>query len=452
MVNSGFKLGVAVSAVLCCAFALSAGEAPPGPKEAAKPPLVSNVFIDTDLRQALQDIASQVGVIIVPDESVSGLVTCELQDVPLDKALEIVLAGTGFVVKKTPDYYLVCSSDPKSASFALISETRLVKLDYVKAATAAKLLSPGFRECVQADAESNAVCITAPPNLLERIVSDLKLIDQPPRHIMLDARIVVMERTDLLNLGIQWTWPQVRAGTFSSAAYHGGGIRPQWPWGIEIGYTPGATFTNALGLALNLLEQNGQATVLANPQLMVQDGKEAEIKVTTEEYFQIVTSGYYTTAQLEKIESGTTLKITPRIGTGGEITLQMETEVSDAGSRSEDDLPIITRRTAKSTVRIEDGGTAAVAGLMDSRSRLSRSRTPGLGDIPIVGELFRYKDSRKSSRQVAIFVTARLMHQDAPEFAAAQADAQGPAALVGPEFKKALRESLSRLAGGTDTK
>ena len=70
----------------------------------------------------------------------------------------------------------------------------------------------------------------------------------------------------------------------------------------------------------------------------------------------------------------------------------------------------------------------------------------------IVGELFRYKDSRKSSRQVAIFVTARLMHQDAPGAAAAQADVQGAAALVGPEFKKALRESLSRLAGGTDTK
>ena len=410
---------------------------------------MNNIFVDTDLRQALQDVATQIGVTIVLDPTVGGLVTCELKDAPLDKALEILLAGTGYSVMKTPDYYLVYSPDSKSPAFREVSQARLIKLDYVDADAVMKLLSPAYREYVQADPKANNVFITAPEALLERIEGDIRQMDQPPRHIMLDARIVVMERTDLLNLGIQWTWPQVRAGTFSSSAYHGGGIRPQWPWGIDIGYSPGAQFTNALGLALNLLEQNDEATVLANPQLMVQDGKEAEIKVSTEEYFQIVTSGYYTTAQLEKIESGTTLKITPRIGTGGEITLQMETEVSDVLAYK-DNLPVVTRRTAKSTVRIEDGGTAAVAGLMDSRSRLSRSRTPGLGDIPIVGELFRYKDSRKSSRQVAIFVTARLMRQDGPGPAAAQADVQGAAALVGPEFKKALRESLSRLAGGTD--
>ncbi|MGB3086842.1 MAG: secretin N-terminal domain-containing protein [Phycisphaerae bacterium] len=451
MINSGFKPGVAISAVLCCAFALGAGEAPPGPKEAGKPPLVSNVFIDTDLRQALQDIASQVGVIIVPDESVSGLVTCELKDVPLDKALEIVLAGTGYVVKKTPDYYLVCSSDPKSASFALISETRLLKLDYAKAATAAKLLSPGFRDCVQADAESNAVCITAPPSLMERIVSDLKLIDQPPRHIMLNARIVVIEQSDLLELGIDWTWPQIQMGTFSSSAYHGGGARPNWPWGIEIGYTPGAEFTNALGLALNLLEQNDEATVVSNPQVMAQDGKEAEIKVNTEEYFQIVTEGYYTRTDLEKIETGTILKITPRIGENNDITLEMETEVSDVIARGEDNLPVVTRRTAKNTVRIQNGGTAVVAGLMDSRTRLSDSRAPGLADIPWLGGLWRSREDSKSSRQVAVFVTARLIPEEPPR--PVEPVAKRPRIEpVGEEFKAALRESLLRLGGGNQSR
>jgi type II secretory pathway component GspD/PulD (secretin) len=411
---------------------------------------VSNVFVDSDLREVLQDIASQVGVIIVPDESVEGLVTCELKEAPLEKALEIVLAGTGYVVKKTPDYYLVCSTDPKSASFLIISKTQLLKLNYVKATTAVKLLSPAFRDYVQANDDAGTVCISATDALMNRIVADLKLIDRPPRHVMLDARVVVMERSNLLNLGIQWDWPQIQAGTFSSSYLHGGGTQEvggKWPWGIQIGYTTSKEFTDSLLLTLNLLAQNNEATVVASPQVLAQDGKEAEIKVFREEYFKIVTEGYYTRSQLEKIESGTLLKITPHIGENNDITLEMSTEVSDVVAYGEDDLPVVTRRSATSTVRIEDGGTAAVAGLMDSRTRVAKSKTPGLGDIPILGELFRNRSTDVSSRQVAIFITAHLIQKTESPTVEPLAD-RVVIEPVGDEFNTALRESLSRLSGG----
>ncbi len=418
--------------------------------ETAKPAFVSNVFFDTDLRQALHDIALQVGVIIVPDESVVGLVTCTLQDVPLEKALEIVLAGTSYVVKETPDYYLVCSADPTSPSFPVVSETRLMKLNHIKADAALKLLSTGFSDYVRANPDDNTVSITARPALMERIVSDLKLFDRPRRHVLLDARVVVMERGDLLNLGIQWDWPGISAGILSSSAHHGleRGLKAEWPWGIQIGYTPGQEFTNSLLLTLNLLAQNDDATVVASPQLLAQDGQEAEIKVATEEYFKITEeSYYYTRFELETIETGTTLTITPRIGDNNEITLEITTEVSDVIARGEDNLPIVTRRTTKNTVRIEDGGTAAVAGLMDSRTRLEESRAPGLADIPIFGELFRNTSRQRSSRQVAVFVTARLMPEARPRAVQAFPE-RAPIEPVGEEFKMALQETLSRLRKG----
>lgn len=413
------------------------------PKEST---LVTNVFYETSLRQVLSDIATQMGVIIVPDVSVRGVVTCELKDVPLDKALEIVLAGTGFVVKKTPDYYLVCSADLESPSFALISQTRLVKLNYVKADATAKMLSPSFRPFVQADKETNSLCITAPPVLIERIVDDLKLIDQPPRHVILEARIVVLERSDLLDLGVQWNWPQILGGTYSGSEQHGGSaLRPNWPWGIQIGYTPGREFTNSLVLTLNLLAQNDQAAMVARPQVMAQDGKEAEIKVTTEEYFQIITEAYYARSQLEKIETGTVLKITPRIGEKGDITLEMTTEVSDVVARGENNLPVVTRRMTKNTVRIEDGGTAVLAGLMDSRTESNRTHVPGIGRLPVLEHLFRSRTTREASRQVAVFVTASLVRPRRPESDSALAK-RPVIKLVGREqFEKALRESLERL-------
>ena len=415
----------------------------PATSSAVRGGLVSNVFVDTDLRQAISDLAAQANVVIAMDPSVGGLVTCTLDKVTLDQALEILLAGTGFLVRKTPDYYLVCSSDPKSPAFSMVSGTRVVKLNYAKASAAMKLVSPAFRNYVQSDDDANALCVTAPPVLMERILADIGLLDKPPRQVMLDARIVVMEHEDLLELGIQWGWPQVKAGALTSSDYHGGGLPgPDWPWGVQIGYTTGKEFTNSLLLTLNLLSQNESATVLASPQVMGQDGKEAQISVSTEEYFEIVSQGYYSQSTLQKVESGTLLKITPRIGESGDITLDLSAEVSDVVGRGEKDLPVITRRIAKGTVRVENGGTAAVAGLMLSRSRLAESGVPGLARLPLVGPLFRKDSDSKSSRQVAVFVTARLM----PDATAQSAKlAERPVIKpVGKEFQEELRESLRR--------
>ncbi len=410
--------------------------------------LVTNMFYDTPIRQVLADISAQTGVIILPDISVQGIVTCELQDVPLEQALQIVLSSGNFVFRQMDGYILVGSADSESPSFSRLSETRRIKMNYIKAEDAVKMLVEPMQKFASANVTSNTVSATAPAELLERIISDLKLIDQPSRHVMLDARVVAMERGDLLNLGVQWDWPEIRAGTFSDSEHHGGGAteRVDWPWGIQIGYTTGQEFTNSLLLTLNLLAQNDEATVLASPQVLAQDGQEAEIKVVTQEYFKISQEAYYYTRfELETIETGTTLTITPHIGDNNEITLEISAEVSDVIARGEDNLPVVTRRTTKNTVRIEDGGTAAVAGLMDNRTRSQKSRAPGLADIPILGALFRNKNRIKSSRQVSVFVTARLMPETG-RLRQEPVEDQTLIELVGEEFKKDLQKTLSRLS------
>jgi len=416
-------------------------------KPAAKSTLVSNVFVDTDLRQALQDVATQIGVTIVLDPTVGGLVTCELKDAPLDKALEVLLAGTGYSVKKTPDYYLVYSSDPKSPAFRQVSQARLIKLDYAQAETVLRLLSPAYRDFVQAAPKGNDVFVTAPEALMGRIEADIRQMDQPPGHVMLEARVVVLEETDLLNLGVKWDWPQIRAGLFTNSDFHGGGLPgPSWPWGIQIGYTPGKEFTNSLLLTLNLLAQNDEATVVASPQIMAQDGKEAQIKVTNEEYFQIVTPGsIYVQSQLEKIESGTTLTITPRMSGGNEVTLDILVEVSDVVSRGENNLPVVSRRSAKSTVRLQNGGTAAIGGLMDTRSQNIRTRTPGIGDVPWLGRLFRTDSNRMGSKQVAVFITASAIEGRQPAAEAPGRHRQAIPPVDAEQFRKALKETMQRM-------
>jgi type II secretory pathway component GspD/PulD (secretin) len=450
---------------------------------------ISNVFVDEDLRGALQIIATQAGVVIIPDESVMGRVTCELKAVPLDTALEIILAGTGFALKKTPYYYLVSSSDPASPAFAEVSETRRVKMNYVGADKAITMLSTAFQKFVKAETETHTVCITAPPTLIDRIVSDLKKVDRPVRHVMLDARIVVMERGNLLNLGIEWGWPQVQAGFFGESDLHGGRRRvesagaaapvpprAQWPWGVQMGYSSDGTFTNALLLTLNLLAENGEADIVASPQVLAQDGKKAMISVMSEEYYMMTapqTVYYYTQAELQKVEAGTKLEITPRIGDNNEISLDIAIEVSDSIPRGRgSELPVVTRRTATNSVRISDGGTVALAGLTESRRRSSEKRVPGLSGLPVIGFLFKNTDSDKSTREIAVFITAHLIpegQQSALEIAEpavgklleikpgeqqffqqslqkglAQPTQQVPSEAAGDQFERLLKESLAQ--------
>ena len=401
---------------------------------------VTNMYYDTPLRDALMDMATQTGVIIVPDVSVQGLVTCELQGVPLRQALDIALASGNFIYRNMGSYILVGSLNPDSPSFLKLSTTRTFLLSYKKPTEAIKALPAPYAKYAAANDVTNAVTITAPDPLLGQLVAAIKKLDRPPRQIMLEARVAVLEVGDLLNLGVQWDWPRIQAG-----AYHNETTRvPNWPYGIQIGYTPGSEFTYALNMTLNLLEQNQEALILSDSRVMAQHGKEAEIKVTTEEYFEIVTSGYYTSSELEAIEVGTVLKITPEIAEDGSITLTLQTEVSDVVSRGENNLPVVTRRQAMSTVRLTDGGTAVVGGLIDNRSSITRERVPGLGGLPLLGWAFKNLSTQELTRQVVVFVTPRLItgEKKRPVQYPRRAVRIPP---VGEEFRALLKESLDRL-------
>ncbi len=422
---------------------------------------ISNTFIDTEIREVLLSIATMAGVVIIPDETVAGTVTADIKGVPLDTALDIVLAGSSYVVKKTPYYYLVASSKVDAPAFPMVSETRRVKLNYIAANIAAQLLSPAFRPYIQGETTTNTVLITAPASLLNRIISDIKEADQAPRHVMLDARIVVMEKSNLLNLGVDWGWPKMRAGFFGSDFFDGGAAELQfdghWPWGVQIGYTSDAVFTDSLVMTLNLLSQNGEADIVSSPQVLAQDGRPAQINVMNEEYYYLTAPqrgavGYgYTEAELQTIEAGTRLEITPRIGDNNDITMDIITEVSDVVSRGEQDqqiLPLVTltRRRSTNTVRVRDGGTVAIAGLTENKTIKSNRKVPGIGDVPIIGNMFKSKTNQQASREIAVFITARLVPemQEVVEFAE-PAMGQMPTAPVGEEeFKTKLRQSMIR--------
>lgn len=538
-------------------------------QQGGSPDLIDNVFLQSDLRQALSDVAAQAGVNIIADPSVQGVVSVTLEDATVEEALSLLLAGSDYGYARFRNYYLVYSADPTSESFTSVAETELVDVQYLDAELARSLLPPPLQQFVRADPASDRLVITAPPWLISRIQEDLLVIDRPAsaeaifiplnyataptavallpesfrrfveadaqrnvlsvsaplairqvildqiarldrprqpgnfdlpdvhrttvvklenaaaegalallpaelqayvradpasnmlavsappslragiladiaaidvprRHVMLDARVVILERLDLLDFGVDWQFPTITAGTAI-----GDGL--SWPWELRIGYSPTREFTNALALTLNMLSANNEATVISSPQVLAQDGKEAEVRVTTEEYFQITSESVgFVSADLETIETGTILGITPQIGPNGDLTLTLAIEVSDVVARGEEGLPVVNRRTARSTIQIENGGTAAVAGLADTRALTDQDGIPGLRNTPILGRAFRTDGLRHQARQVAVFVTATIVDQDDPVFVSGRREAP-PIAIIDEElYRSQLSAALGR--------
>ncbi len=383
--------------------------------------VISSIY-DGDLSIVLQDLAADAAVTIVADPEIQGQVSVDFaRGVRLEKALDTVLAGSGYAWRKTPYYYLVSSVNPTDLSFTDGSETHRVKLAYLQGPVAMNLLSTSFRQYVQADPAGRMVSVTGPKSIAERIIQDLRMLDVRPRQVLLDARIVTMEKGDLLNIGVEWGFPKTSVGMFSNNMKGGGDPLLDFggasPWGIQIGYSPDATFTEALTMQLNLMVENEEAKIVANPQVMAQDSKPAEIRVVREEYYMMTDLqglgtglSFASRAELEKVESGTILEITPYISDHNEIVLTVVAELSDSVPRGrETDLPVVTRRSTRNEVIVKDGGTVAIAGLQQHKTVENNKAVPGLSKIPLLGKLFQNDSNTGTSREIAIFVTARLI-------------------------------------------
>lgn len=151
-------------------------------EQIGKEPLVTLVFFEMDLREALRELALQTGVNIMMDENVAGTVTLELVDTPLEKALRMMLVAGGFTYRKVEDFYLVGLADPRNRGFIDLAETEIFFFQNTRVETVEALLPEAFKSYVRFDRTTNAVTITAPRTVIERIIADFRKMDVPRRR------------------------------------------------------------------------------------------------------------------------------------------------------------------------------------------------------------------------------------------------------------------------------
>ena len=361
-------------------------------------PIVSTLFFQEDIREALNEVALQTGVNIVYDESVVGRITMDLVDVPLEKALDMLLLIGGYEYRKLEDdFYIVGSPDPASPIFERITESETIKLDYITASHAVELLPPYYENYIRTtDAADDMLTITAPKNVIENFKEDLKKIDNPEPEILIEVLVTEISTEVIKERGMDlFGLTTTEAGESYSIDYDG------------IFNLQAAGPAGQLLAQIKLLEQQDKAEITANPSIRVSNKETANIFVGEE---RVLILELEDEDVLEEVEVGIALEVTPEIKGSDEIRIEISPDISHFTEEQGDQL-IVRRSEISSIVRTKHNETITMAGMTLDEIMEYESKVPGLGDIPLLRWLFREEVEKKGEREMLIFITPKIIGQ-----------------------------------------
>ncbi|XIW41849.1 type II secretion system secretin GspD [Escherichia coli] len=285
---------------------------------------------------------------------------------------------------------------------------------------------------ITADEQTNSLVITADQSVQEKLATVIARLDIRRAQVLVEAIIVEVQDGNGLNLGVQWANKNVGAQQFTNTGLpvfnaaqgvadykKNGGITSANPaWDMFSAYNGmAAGFCNGdWGVLLTALASNNKNDILATPSIVTLDNKLASFNVGQD---VPVLSGSQTTSgdnvfnTVERKTVGTKLKVTPQVNEGDAVLLEIEQEVSSVDSSSNSTLgPTFNTRTIQNAVLVKTGETVVLGGLLDDFSKEQVSKVPLLGDIPLVGQLFRYTSTERAKRNLMVFIRPTIIRDD----------------------------------------
>jgi len=371
-----------------------------------------------EITQLLRMLSVKNRVSIVAGPKVSGRVSVNLYNVTFDEALRSILDVSGYAVTRKGDMILVTEASEKArlSLAATDMDVKVFRLDYVDPSEGYDLIkefvSPSGRAVVSPAESRLLVQDTAP--YIERISRLIEQIDAPPRQVLIEAMILEISYGDNLSLGVQLDGEQINGETIFRALTNGfaSDFRsiPAGAQGMFAGIV-----TEEISLFIEALSEKTNVKMLANPKILALDKQPAEIIIGDRLGFRITTTTQTSSLEsVEFIDVGTQLTVTPRIGADGLILLDIHPEVS-TGTVSEAGLPSESTAEVTTFMLVRDGQTVVLGGLLNETVNESVVQVPLLGDIPVVGNLFR-KTTRSIDRsELVVLITPHIVGPEPDE-------------------------------------
>ena len=401
-------------------------------------------FQNIDVRSVLQVIADFTDFNIITSDSVQGSLTLRLKDVPWDQALDIILQAKGLDMRKNGNVIWIAPGDELAArekqqleSKAQIGDleqlsTESFQINYHKAKEIQAFLSSkdqpflSKRGSINVDDRSNKLFVTDVGSRLQALRRLVQEIDVAPQQVLIEARIVEAEKTFTRDLGVRLgvgststagVGGGARLGFGSSTVGADGGTNTFVP-GQSTSGTQGQKFGNLnltlfnskmtrfLNLELNAQESDNRIRQVASPRVLTANQVEASVEQGVEIPYEESSSSGATSVSFKK--AVLSLKVKPQITPDGRLQLSIEVNKDSRGEETRAG-PAINTKKVKSEVLVENGGTVVIGGVYEEDERTDLTQVPFLGDLPVLGHLFKSRGTASVRRELLIFITPRIV-------------------------------------------
>ncbi|OYY63986.1 MAG: secretin, partial [Burkholderiales bacterium 28-67-8] len=421
-------------------------------------------FQNIEVRALLQVIADFTNFNVVTSDTVTGNVTLRLKDVPWDQALDIILQSRGLGLRKSGNVLMIAPKDElnakekgeleSNAQIAALEPVRsqAFQLNYTKAeevarglsgessggsgagggAAATRILSP--RGTVFSETRTNQLFVSDTPAKLEEIQSLISKIDVPVRQVLIEARIVEADDSFGRSLGVRLGGRAdyglknsggTRAavgGNLNAVGLQSGQLASgstatmsdlnfvNLPAVAQGGYAPasmavslfGSSANKFLNLEISALEADGRGKIISSPRIVTADQIKAMIQQGTKIPYQQATSSGATSVAF--VDATLKLEVTPQITPEGNVIMSVEVNKDSVGASTQG-IPSINTKSVKTQVLVENGGTVVIGGIFEQTERSDEAKVPLLGDVPVLGNLFKTKTNSMKKTELLIFLT-----------------------------------------------
>ena len=417
-------------------------------------------FQNIDVRAVLQVIADFTNFNIVTSDSVQGSLTLRLKDVPWDQALDIILQAKNLDMRKNGNVIWIAPAEELAAREKMQMEavaqrnelepvqTESFQINYHRAEDIVKFLrdSTGSqsalstRGSITADTRSNKVFVTDVSGKLDAVRRLIAEIDTAPRQVLIEARIVEANKNFARDLGVRLgvggvsgrtvgytsDGRPIRQGTFggdlaSTAANAGlvsgggGGL----PLNVNLPADGGnvlsmalwnSAATRFLNLELSAMESDNRGRVISSPRVLTANQVEAVIEQGTEIPYQEETSSGATNVEFKKAVMS--LRVKPQITPDGRIQLQVQVNKDQPVFDERFSVPAIDTKNVTTEALVDNGGTVVIGGIFTEEETNNEARVPLLGEIPVLGNLFRSRAKTSRQQELLVFITPRIVSDD----------------------------------------
>jgi type IV pilus assembly protein PilQ len=403
-------------------------------------------FQNVDVRSLLQVIADFTNLNIITSDSVGGTITLRLKDVPWDQALDIILQSKGLDMRKNGNVIQVAPREEIATREKLDLEARnqIAELEplraeafvvnYQKAEDVRRLLTDdkqrmlSKRGTVVVDPRTNQLFVQDTAARLEDVRRLLQRVDVAVPQVLIEARIVEADDKFSRNLGVKFGY-----GKSNNESAVGGqnifGTLPGTPGSVRTnptnvnlpaaglnGFNPGqfaltlfnSSLTRLINLELTALEADGRGKVISSPRVVTADKVKATIEQGTEIPYQNATSSGATAVEFRK--AVLKLEVTPQITPEGAIFLDVRVNKDTRGQETLSG-PAIDTKNVQTQVLVENGGTVVLGGIYEQQDRTTTTKVPLLGDLPVVGYLFKNTSRISDRTELIIFITPRVISE-----------------------------------------